>query len=291
MEFLYKLYSNNYFGIGLFIVITILAFLFLVILFFGKKDEKARNKIEKIEKEEKIEKTELIEENTGILEPIALEQTINSEEIPEEKPEEFEVPTEVNPIIEEEPILEPIQEEIISFEETPREEMDPFVTSNIVLNTDYINEEPITKEEDFSLDNDIYNLDSLMKEEQEENKEETIDDVLNKYDAIEETMLEEPVTEIEEEINISNLEENTELDVFSKPEESRKTSTPFSSVYLTKDEAALEREEENNAQVQMPSRPKFDLPKKVDLPKRSDTIIQNTNIISNIEENSYKTKE
>ena len=43
MKFLSKLYSNDYFGIGLFIVITILAFSFLVILFFGKKDEKARN--------------------------------------------------------------------------------------------------------------------------------------------------------------------------------------------------------------------------------------------------------
>ena len=42
MEFLYKLYESEYFGIGLFIVITILTFLFLVILFFGKKDEKVR---------------------------------------------------------------------------------------------------------------------------------------------------------------------------------------------------------------------------------------------------------
>lgn len=42
MEFLYELYSNNYFGIGLFIVITVLTFSFLVVLFFGKKDEKNR---------------------------------------------------------------------------------------------------------------------------------------------------------------------------------------------------------------------------------------------------------
>ena len=42
MEFLYKLYSNDFFGIGLFIVITILAFSFLVILFFGKKDQKTK---------------------------------------------------------------------------------------------------------------------------------------------------------------------------------------------------------------------------------------------------------
>lgn len=44
MEFLYKLYSNNYFGIGLFIVITILILSFFIILFFGKKDQESNQK-------------------------------------------------------------------------------------------------------------------------------------------------------------------------------------------------------------------------------------------------------
>ena len=83
MEFLYRLYSNDYFGIGLFIVITILAFSFLVILFFGKKDEKARieqqTEKEKVEKEENVENKE--EEIVNDLEPI----TIKEEELSEKE--------------------------------------------------------------------------------------------------------------------------------------------------------------------------------------------------------------
>ena len=58
MEFLYKLYSNNYFGIGLFIVITVLAFSFLVILFFGKRDEKVRNE-KRLENHKSLEQTNI----------------------------------------------------------------------------------------------------------------------------------------------------------------------------------------------------------------------------------------
>ncbi len=42
MDFLNKLYESNYFGIGLFAVISFLVVTFLVVLFFGKKDEKKR---------------------------------------------------------------------------------------------------------------------------------------------------------------------------------------------------------------------------------------------------------
>lgn len=42
MDFLDKLYSSNYFGIGLFAVISFLVVAFLIVLFFGKKDEKKR---------------------------------------------------------------------------------------------------------------------------------------------------------------------------------------------------------------------------------------------------------
>ena len=37
MDFLDKLYSSNYFGIGLFAVIAFLVVTFMVVLFFGKK--------------------------------------------------------------------------------------------------------------------------------------------------------------------------------------------------------------------------------------------------------------
>jgi len=42
MNFLDKLYESNYFGIGLFAVISFLVVTFLVVLFFGKRDEKKR---------------------------------------------------------------------------------------------------------------------------------------------------------------------------------------------------------------------------------------------------------
>lgn len=42
MDFLNKLYDSNYFGIGLFAVISFLVVAFLIVLFFGKKDEKKR---------------------------------------------------------------------------------------------------------------------------------------------------------------------------------------------------------------------------------------------------------
>lgn len=43
MEFLNKLYESDYFGIGLFVVISFLVISFLIVLFFGKRDEKKRN--------------------------------------------------------------------------------------------------------------------------------------------------------------------------------------------------------------------------------------------------------
>lgn len=42
MNFLDKLYESNYFGIGLFAVISFLVVTFLIVLFFGKRDEKRR---------------------------------------------------------------------------------------------------------------------------------------------------------------------------------------------------------------------------------------------------------
>lgn len=74
MEFLYKLYDNEYFGIALFIVIAILIFLFLLILFFGKKDEKKR----------KLEETKRLElESTNAFKET--NENVESLEIPEIK--------------------------------------------------------------------------------------------------------------------------------------------------------------------------------------------------------------
>lgn len=57
MNFLDKLYESNYFGIGLFAVISFLVVTFLIVLFFGKRDEKRR-----LESNKELEKNNV--ENT-----------------------------------------------------------------------------------------------------------------------------------------------------------------------------------------------------------------------------------
>ncbi len=293
MEFLYKLYSNNYFGIGLFIVITVLAFSFLVILFFGKKDEHKRSK--------EVEQNKAKEEvNSNTIE-VEKQQTIAPLETHTLQEESTRSENDLQPIIEEKSIdLEPVlesnfeeKEELEPFLETPREELDPFVTSNLVLNTDYITNESKDSLEvrntPFMDNADIYHLDSVMNEENRE-VEETIDDVLNKYDAIEETILEEPNFQPEEDLetNSTILDEEPEFTVFEKAETAPKNaSTPFSSVYLTKEEAPVQKEEIEEPKRVTPTRPTFELPKRVDLPKRTTNAIDES-ILSRSSEHYFK---
>ena len=61
MDFLESLYEIENFGIYLFVVIGILVVLFLIVLFFGKRDQKMRQKLEEQE-ESTMPKTETTEE-------------------------------------------------------------------------------------------------------------------------------------------------------------------------------------------------------------------------------------
>lgn len=296
MEFLYKLYSNDYFGIGLFIVITILAFSFLVILFFGKKDEKERNNKE-------IENNIENKENT-------IEETEKEEELKAESLESVNLP------VENVPVLEPVQETIP--EEVPLE-TDPFVSSNMVLNTDLINEEktadtpvememPETNEEEtistepsiddsFAINLDLPETPVMDKP----NEEVTIDPFDIENPVI--TNLETPV--IEEPVQNNIFAEPVEI----KEEVPKKVTMPtqFSSVYLTKEKevAKPEVEEKEEELAPIPLKPTFELPKPLDLPKlnkdsgvaeaSNDNIIKPLNstegnlnsIFENIEEDSY----
>ena len=67
MDFLDRLYSSNYFGIGLFAVISFLVVAFLIVLFFGKKDEKKR----KLETTQKLE-TENTFKETSTASPVEI---------------------------------------------------------------------------------------------------------------------------------------------------------------------------------------------------------------------------
>lgn len=291
MEFLYRLYSNNYFGIGLLMVIAILAFSFLIILFFGKKDEKKRNQAKIKESNKQIIDTSL-EAKEDILE--------SAENISLEKEEKDDFSFTEEPIV-----LDTIDEtskeenQIELTSDNTYETEDLFKTNNIILNTDYINEEPTTNDANADTNFDIYNLDNIMNEEKDHDNEESIDEVLNKYDDIK---------EVEEPVFTPVIEEKEEENIFTIEEPKKVSPTPFSSVYLTKEEKPKEdpiineevvKEPIVEEKIITPRRPTFDLPKRVDLPKRNDTIINENiidtakldnhanNIFDNIEEDTY----
>lgn len=282
MEFLYKLYSNDYFGIGLFIVITILAFSFLIILFFGKKDEQARNKINN-NKENKLE-------------------TKDNSSLEELKTESLET---MNLSLEENQDSELLEENNSYEEETV---IDPFVSSNMVLNTDLVNEEE-EKEEIIEVEDitepslkDIFNVTSLENSTDFDIPSEIIEEEKNDESNTETLRAETPV-----------IEEPVQNDIFSEPKEvvPKKVVMPtqFSSVYLTKDKEEQKQEivEEKQEEVApIPLKPDFDLPKPFDLPKlnkdsgvtsaANDNIIKPlindnndnlSNIFKNIEEDTY----
>ncbi len=229
MEFLYDLYSKDYFGIGLFIVITILAFSFLVILFFGKKDEKARN----LEKLEKDKKNETVSQEV---------QKENKEEVQETSIEENTL--EPISILVDDQIMNGNKEEIEEEYNTDTvEEINPFDTTTISLEPDYdVLEEPTYEEnivedeivdipEDLHLDSE-YQFTSQPEErysEQFEEKEES-------------PIFEAPIIEEQEENNI--FSEPVEI-----PEEDEIPHRPF-------------YEEKEEIVKPTPVRPTFELPKR-----------------------------
>lgn len=191
MEFLYKLYETQYFGIGLFIVITILTFLFLVILFFGKKDEKVR----KLEETKKLQLEQEpafkeVNDNGASLDIPVIEQPLN------------EVSEQVEPIAPiEEPVVAPIEEESANeFKMEVNESL-----QNIEPTVEV--EEPTPAVEPILEPNNEVNLDDLFQtngvieehvlepvvEAQEENHIEEVQPVVNE----EVTQVEEPVTSTE----------------------------------------------------------------------------------------------
>lgn len=288
MEFLYRLYSNDYFGIGLFIAITILAFSFLVILFFGKKDEKARN-----------------QENENI-------ETNNIETIDKNVPEDLQAESleSMSLTLEAEPIAEMTETK----EEIPVEEpaeVNPFAYSNMVLNSELVEEnetqeiqEPIiesVQEVNVTTENDIFgsNFTEELAELNLDTTEEKVEEEQKEFD-IDPFNMEPPIVE------------KKENNIFSEPAVEKEVApkkvvmpTQFSSVYLTKEKVEPKEEvvEEEPEITPIPLKPDFDLPKPLDLPKLNtesgvtSSINENifntnsnenlNNIFENIEEDSY----
>ncbi len=270
MKFLYRLYSNNYFGIGLFIVITILAFSFLVILFFGKKDEKARNA-------ENISKEDVQPTNTNIdgnqqqeelkaetLEPISLtngQPDVNAPNVntmmetpvaPAVNPVETPTPqtapvidTPVPPI--DTPVSQPVVEPVV--------EANPFSLDNMTLNSDLVttiqptinqssnetsNEEPKDPfiSDIFSLNNALEPTAPVSNNQPESVLEPKVEEPAIDPFHVDLTTMDTPVIEEEKEENIFSEPVIAPVEqpvLQEEPVKKPAMPTQFSSVYLNKE--------------------------------------------------------
>lgn len=144
-DFIYGLYQNDNFTLILVIALVVLIIAFVLVYFFGKKDQKLEEtkRLQKIELdafkkvEEKPEKVEVTKEEV-------------KENVPEEKEESEEIEL---PQVKEEvkPIFKDTDEEKnpISIDELPKEEVKPIFDNN---------------EEDKKLENDLSSLESIKNE-------------------------------------------------------------------------------------------------------------------------------
>lgn len=252
-NFLESLYQIENFGIYLFVFIGILIVLFLVILFFGKKDSV---------KEEK-ENTEVPKEESQVTEEPKVEEPLfkeMSENIPVETPHlkseniEAPMPT-VNNVL---------NEEIPSFEEP---EKSPVVEDAVVT-------PKVEKEFDFDA------LAAAITKELEsiEKKENTIAEPV--APVLEETK-EEPLhfetDMVQEEIKVEEPKEEIKAEEKEVKKEEPKTKrvmpTVFSSVYVNRsvEEPKILKDEIKKAEEpkveEAPLKAKIELPKTIDLPK------------------------
>lgn len=232
MEFLEKLYEIENFGIYLFVVIGVLIVMFLVVLFFGKKDAE-KNSVEKETKENE----EVKEAFTDL-----------------EKEEKVEVAP-----VEEVPVIPAPVEANVTMEEPKR------VVMNQVLNDEETREEPkeeVVQEKEFDFDalaeaisKELESIDNTSHEEVEvkpviEEKEESLFTFV-------------PEAKVEEEIPVKVEEEKREEVV--KPKVVR--PEVFSSVYVRREKETPKVEEKKEEPT--PEVSQMDLPKKIELPKRA----------------------
>ena len=147
-EFLNKLYNYEYFGVYLMIAIAVLVLLFIIVLFFGKKDQKKRE-IEETKRIQQINNQDAFKQDNNVA----------SVEVPNEP-----APTPVltQEKLENDTIIVPDVSNIASFEETntnvipepvlPKEEINNEMPVNvtdqpIIENTNLSNEIPVSTPE------------------------------------------------------------------------------------------------------------------------------------------------
>lgn len=267
MEFLESLYEIENFGIYLFVIIGILVVLFLVVLFFGKKDQKMRKKLEEIE-EEKPETTDEFAFQTTE-NATELNASVNNE-IPEIEPHQ-EIPA--VPEAKEEPTPEPAPAPV--FEAKP--------TTNVVLNSDLelepspkeMPQEPPVETNEPDMATREFDFDALAEAISKEL--ESIDNTPKKEPVKEEIPTPQEVPETKENnfqvfepirVEETSVKKEEPVKPVEEPEAKPRPVMPtvFSSVYVNREKEEPKKTEE----PVKPVKPSIDLPKIADLPKRAE---------------------
>ena len=313
MDFLEKLYSNENFGIYLFVIIASLIILFFVILFFGKKDQKKEENVNKIEENNNEENKVIEQANTDtnvVMEPVSLDtlnppvnnnveqinnafKEVSSEVLLDAKPqEEIEAKEVVQPVVQ--PAVQP-------------------TFNNNVLNSELSEESILTppikeddktiiapeKEFDFDALADAISkeLDSIKINKSGE--EEVVKQPINETKVVNEN---KPVIE-EKEFSFPTFEnvvpDNIPSDLFEpvkkeeKKEELPKPVMPsvFSSVYVNRNEEQMPKKEVTVEPSE--SAVPFELPKMADLPKKVEKVepketFSVNNVLNGTEDERYK---
>lgn len=272
MDFLTKLYSNDNFGIILFTSISILVLAFLIILFFGKKDQKERKLAEtKILNNNENNQTKEIKK-----EEVAFQDQEPKVDLEIPQPESImEVPMppipEVPNVVETSNTIPPIFE---AKEETATDEvpMPPKTDFDFDALAASISKElesigVSTDESDFET---APIVEPVIQEEKVEeptiNQGPRLEPIIEPEPVLNPVIFEapaevEPITEIKvEDIPpVQKIEENKPIS----------TKAPFSSVFVNKKSEEPKIEEQNFVEpVEVtPTKPTIELPKTIDLPK------------------------
>ncbi len=275
MKFLDKLYESNYFGIGLFAVISFLVVTFLVVLFFGKKDEKKRklenaNSINNINTENTFKEVSVptpvevpvqvpvapIENVTPVMvepEPVAPVNPMDFTSVPVEpvKPVQYE---EDNNFVENLSVEEPVKVQ------EPVKPIEPVYLEPTKIETP-ISVEPLIKENEAPIITDVIE-EPRIKETYykpiEEPKKEEINVPNIDFDALAASISKE-LDDLEKTTTKKGIEDIkvTPISEISNIKEDNKESQ-FSSVYVSKPA----------------QRTPIDLPKKIDLPEKKGNDIE-----------------
>ena len=233
MEFLEKLYEIENFGIYLFVVIGILIVLFLIVLFFGKKDS-----------EKVVEVKEESKESEG-----------KEAFVDQQKEEKAEVVS-----VMEEPVIPAPVEASVTFEK-PKSTM---VNQVLYEEEKEKPKEEVVQEKEFDFDA----LAEAISKELESIDKQPVEEVPVKpvIEEKEESLFTfVPEEKVENEIPVK-VEEVKREEVPVKP----RAVMPevFSSVYVHR-EKETPKVEETPKEVPKVESPKMDLPKKIELPKRT----------------------